>query len=181
VSAAADTLQPGQRRVTLADALAEIAAFERENKLAEASDLANRVLNAAPEHPHVLHMAGIVSYRQGRFDEAISRMEKSVRLAPDIALYPRNMCEIYRSTGRLDAALTSGRRAVELSPADSRAHFNLALIPTKGSSWTQQFRWRKRRWNWIRILPKHISKKPKRYCCQANLPRAGRVMNGASS
>jgi tetratricopeptide (TPR) repeat protein len=128
VSAAADTLQPGQRRVTLADALAEIAAFERENKLAEASDLANRVLNAAPEHPHVLHMAGIVSYRQGRFDEAISRMEKSVRLAPDIALYPRNMCEIYRSTGRLDAALTSGRRAVELSPADSRAHFNLALI-----------------------------------------------------
>ena len=128
VSAAADTLQPGQRRVTLADALAEIAAFERENKLAEASDLANRVLYAAPEHPHVLHMAGIVSYRQGRFDEAISRMEKSVRLAPDIALYPRNMCEIYRSTGRLDAALTSGRRAVELSPADSRAHFNLALI-----------------------------------------------------
>lgn len=128
MSADAEPLKPGQRRVTLADALAEIMEFERENRLGEADDLAIRVLNAAPEHPHVLHMAGIIAYRRGRFDEAISRMEKSVRLAPEVALYPRNMCEIYRSTGRLDAALSAGKRAVELSPEDSRAHFNLALI-----------------------------------------------------
>jgi hypothetical protein len=126
---AADTpLQPGQRRVTLGDALAEITAFERENKLDEADDLATRVLKAAPEHPHVLHMAGIIAYRKGRTVEAIARMEKSMQLAPNGALYPRNMCEIYRGAGRLDDALRSGQRAIELSPADSRAFFNLALI-----------------------------------------------------
>jgi tetratricopeptide (TPR) repeat protein len=121
-------LKPGQRRVTLADALTQIAALERENKLEEADDLANRVLKAAPEHPHVLHMAGITAYRRGRVDEAIARMEKSVQLAPNVALYPRNMCEIYRGAGRLDDALRAGQRAVELSPDDSRAYFNLALI-----------------------------------------------------
>ncbi len=123
-----DLLKPGQRRVSLADALAEISAFERDNKLDEADDLANRVLKAAPEHPHVLHMAGIVAYRKGRVAEAIERMEKSMRLAPNVALYPRNMCEIYRGAGRLDEALLVGKRAVELSPEDSRAYFNLALI-----------------------------------------------------
>jgi Tfp pilus assembly protein PilF len=128
MSGAETPLQPGQRRVTLADALTQIAAFERENKLEEADDLANRVLKAAPEHPHVLHMAGIAAYRRGRVDEAIARMEKSVKLAPNVALYPRNMCEIYRGAGRLDDALRAGQRAVELSPEDSRAYFNLALI-----------------------------------------------------
>jgi tetratricopeptide (TPR) repeat protein len=123
-----EALKPGQRRVTLADALAEISAFERDNKLDEADDLANRVLKAAPEHPHVLHMSGIVAYRKGRVEEAIARMEKSMELAPNVALYPRNMCEIYRGAGRLDDAVRVGRRAVELSPQDSRAYFNLALI-----------------------------------------------------
>jgi tetratricopeptide (TPR) repeat protein len=123
-----EALKPGQRRVSLADALAEISTFERENKLAEADDLAGRVLTAAPEHPHVLHMAGIVAYRRGRLEEAIERMEKSMQLEPKVALYPRNMCEIYRGAGRLDDALRMGLRAVELSPQDSRAHFNLALI-----------------------------------------------------
>ncbi len=121
-------LKPGQRRVTLADALAEISALERDNKLDEADDLAARVLKAAPEHPHVLHMAGIVAYRKGRLAEAIERMEKSMQLAPNVALYPRNMCEIYRGAGRLDDALRVGKRAIELSPEDSRAYFNLALI-----------------------------------------------------
>ncbi len=123
-----EVLKPGQRRVSLADALAEIAAFERDNRLDEADDLAARVLKAAPGHPHVLHMAGIVAYRKGRLSEAIERMEKSMQLAPSVALYPRNMCEIYRGAGRLDDALRVGLRATELSPEDSRAFFNLALI-----------------------------------------------------
>jgi len=121
-------LQPGQRRVALADAIGEISALEQANKLDEADDLAARVLAAMPEHPHVLHITGIVSYRKGRMAEAIERMEKSVRLAPNVALYPRNMCEVYRGAGRLDDAVAAGKRAVELSPNDSRAYFNLALI-----------------------------------------------------
>jgi Tfp pilus assembly protein PilF len=126
--AAQAPLQPGQQRVALADVVAQISTLEQSGKLDEADDLANRVLKAAPDHPHVLHLSGIILYRKGRIDEAIARMERSMELAPNVSLYPRNMCEIYRGAGRLDAAAAAGRRAIELAPEDSRAYFNLALI-----------------------------------------------------
>ncbi len=120
--------QPGKQVVPLAEALARLAALEQANKLAEADDLANRMLAAMPEHPHILHLAGIIAYRNGRVAQALERMEKSVALAPEAALYPRNMCEVYRGAGRLNDALRAGRRAVELAPQDARAYFNLSLI-----------------------------------------------------
>jgi regulator of sirC expression with transglutaminase-like and TPR domain len=120
--------QPGQVVMPLAEALDRLARLEQEGRLAEADDLASRMLAAMPEHPHILQMAGIVSHRLGRHEEAIARMEKSAALSPDTPLYPRNMCEIYRGAGRLDEALRAGLRAVELAPEDARSHFNLALI-----------------------------------------------------
>lgn len=123
-----EPLQPGQTRVALADVIGQISGLEAQGKLDEADDLATRVLIAVPEHPHVLHLSGIILYRKGKINEAIERMEKSMALAPNVALYPRNMCEIYRGAGRLDDAVNAGRKAIELSPQDSRAYFNLALI-----------------------------------------------------
>ena len=119
---------PGKVVVPLAEALARLSALEQAGKLAEADDLANRMLAAMPEHSHILHLAGIIAYRNGRVAQAVERMEKSEALAPEVALYPRNMCEVYRGAGRLDDALRAGRRAVELAPQDARAYFNLALI-----------------------------------------------------
>ncbi len=121
-----DFSQP--KTVPLAAALSELAALEQEGKLAAADDLANRMLDTMPNHPHILHLAGIVAHRNGRSAQAVERMERSERLAPEIAVYPRNMCEVYRSAGRLDDALRAGRRATALAPQDSRAFFNLALI-----------------------------------------------------
>ncbi len=126
--AAEAPLLPGQKRVALSDMINQISALEQAGKLDEADELANRVLAALPDHPHLLHISGIVAYRKGRVTQAIERMERSLQMAPNVPLYPRNMCEIYRGAGRLDDALAAGRRAVELAPQDSRAYFNLALI-----------------------------------------------------
>ena len=120
--------QEGKQVIPLADALARLAALEQANKLIEADDLANRMLAAMPEHPHILHLGGIIAYRNGRVAQAVERMEKSMALAPEAALYPRNMCEVYRGAGRLDDAVRAGQRAIALAPSDARAYFNLALI-----------------------------------------------------
>jgi len=122
------TQEAGKQVIPLSEALEKLARLERENNLAEADDLANRMLAAMPEHPHILHLAGIVAYRNGRVEQALERMEKAEATSPDMALYPRNMCEVYRGAGRLDDALRAGKRAVELAPNDSRAYFNRALI-----------------------------------------------------
>jgi len=120
--------KPVKRGVRLSEALIRLTALEHANRLSEADDLANRMLDAKPDHPHILHLSGIVAYRNGRTSQAIERMERAQLLAPDNALYPRNMCEVYRCAGRLDDALRAGQRAVQLAPSDSRALFNLALI-----------------------------------------------------
>lgn len=118
----------GNVKVTIGEILTEISNHERDGKLAEAEALAERVLQAAPEHPHVLHLSGIVAYRRGNIARAIERIEKSLALAPNVAVYPRNACEIYRGAGRLDDALAMALRAAELAPEDRAAHFNHALI-----------------------------------------------------
>src|ERR1700709_2351204 len=106
--------QPGKQVIPLSEALEKLSKLEQDNKLVEADDLATRMLAAMPEHPHILHLAGIVSYRNGRIAEAVERMEKSQTLAPQVALYPRNMCEVYRGAGRLEDAVRAGQRAIEL-------------------------------------------------------------------
>ncbi|MDE8344712.1 MAG: tetratricopeptide repeat protein, partial [Acidocella sp.] len=112
----------------VAQALKRLSRLEQSGQLADADRLADQMLAAMPTHPHILHLAGIIAHRNGRHAQAIARMEQAEALSPDTPLYPRNMCEIYRSAGRLDDALRAGHRAVELSPTDSRALFNLALI-----------------------------------------------------
>ncbi len=55
-------------------------------------------------------------------------MERAIRIGGDPALYLRNICEVYRTLGRLDDALAAGRRAAELAPTDPMALHNLAII-----------------------------------------------------
>lgn len=112
----------------LGQALTRLTRLEQSGRLAEADDLADRMLAAMPTHPHILHLAGIVAHRNGRTAQALARMEQAEALSPETPLYPRNMCEVYRSAGRLDDALRAGHRAIALAPNDSRALFNLALI-----------------------------------------------------
>ncbi|WP_174504025.1 tetratricopeptide repeat protein [Acidiphilium sp. C61] len=119
---------PRPMKTTVGEVLAEITALEQEGRLREAETLAARAAAAAPQHPHVLHIAGIVAHRAGDIPRAIELIETSLALAPDVALYPRNACDIYRSAGRLDDALAMALRAVELAPDDHLAHFNLAMI-----------------------------------------------------
>ncbi|MFT2093367.1 tetratricopeptide repeat protein [Acidiphilium multivorum] len=115
-------------KITVGEVLAEITALERDGRLEDAESLAERAVAASPGHPHILHLSGIVAYRRGNIPRAIERIEKSLVLAPEVAIYPRNACEIYRGAGRLDDALAMALRAVELAPEERAAHFNLALI-----------------------------------------------------
>ena len=116
------------QKVTLGEVFNELNFYEGENRLEEAEALAERVLRAVPDHPHVLHFAGLIAYRRGHLALATERMERSLALAPTASIYLRNISEIYRAAGRLDDALRMSRRAVELAPEDKKAHFNLALI-----------------------------------------------------
>jgi tetratricopeptide (TPR) repeat protein len=101
---------------------------ERNGNLAEADRLLNYILAVAPNQPDALHMSGIVAFRLGRHEEALAKMEQAVAHGVDIALYLRNICEVYRTLNRLDQAVAAAKRAVALAPSDPLCLHNLAVI-----------------------------------------------------
>jgi Flp pilus assembly protein TadD len=86
------------------------------------------LLAEAPDHHPALHLLGIVSFKESRFDDAVRLIERSIALAPMQALYYRNICEVYRVVGRFDEALIAGHRAASLTPNDVHCHHNLGVL-----------------------------------------------------
>ena len=112
----------------LADLLTEVSKFETSGKLREAEDLVEKILAQLPTHPHVVHLAGLIAYKRGKFPEAMALCKRSVELAPAQPLYFRNICEIYRSVGDIASAQAAASEATTLAPNDPCAWFNSALI-----------------------------------------------------
>jgi Glycosyltransferase family 9 (heptosyltransferase)/Tetratricopeptide repeat len=102
--------------------------YERSGKMEEADRLLKHILAVAPNQPDTLHMSGIVAFRLGRQQEALEKMEKAIEFGIDIALYLRNICEVYRTLNRLDDAVAAARRAAALAPSDPLCLHNLAVI-----------------------------------------------------
>jgi tetratricopeptide (TPR) repeat protein len=101
---------------------------EHHGNLQEADRLLNHILAVAPNQPDALHMSGIVAFRLGRHEEALAKMEQAIAHGVDIALYLRNICEVYRTLNRLDEAVESAQRAVAMAPSDPLSLHNLAVI-----------------------------------------------------
>ncbi len=114
--------------VPMAELFAIAAGQERAGNLEGADRLLNRILAVAPGQPDTLHLSGIVAFRLGRHEEALAKMEQAIALGVDVALYLRNICEVYRTLNRLDDAVIAAKRAVALAPNDPLCLHNLAVI-----------------------------------------------------
>jgi hypothetical protein len=77
---------------------------------------------------HPLHRLGVDHFRRGEIAQAINCIERAIAEVVDPAVCHRDLCEMLRLQGRLDAALDHGRRAVALDPDDCDAHYNLGLV-----------------------------------------------------
>ena len=75
---------PERRTVELTlDGAIELAiVLQKNGRLAGAADLFGHVLDRAPDHPRALHYAGVLAHQQGRSDEAVALIERSLGLEP---------------------------------------------------------------------------------------------------
>ena len=115
-------------RVPLVELFTIAAGYERAGNLQEADSLFSHILAVAPNQADSLHLSGLVAFRLGRLDEAVAKVEKAIQHGIDVALYLRNLCEIYRTLNRLDDAVAAGRRAMQLAPNDPLCLHNLAVL-----------------------------------------------------
>jgi len=119
---------PGSVGVPLAEVLRIANEYERGGRLADAKRLLDCILAASPNQGDALHLSGIVAFRTGDPAAALGFMEASLRHGIDTPLYLRNICEVYRTLGRLDDALAAAKRATTLAPADPLCLHNQAII-----------------------------------------------------
>lgn len=86
---------------------------------------AERVTTRYPGHLLGWRAAGKALLQLRRLPEAIDRLSRVVKLAPDEADAYNDLGSALYDVGRVDEAIASYRRAVELNPNASEAHSNL--------------------------------------------------------
>jgi Flp pilus assembly protein TadD len=114
--------------VAFGDLMALAGQLENRRAFVFADRLLDRALAVAPDQPDALHLSGIVAFRLGRREEALTKIERAIARGIDIRLYLRNISEVYRSLGRFDDALIAAVRATALAPDDPLCLHNLAVI-----------------------------------------------------
>jgi len=81
-----------------------------------------------PEDDLVWHDLALAMLGAGVPQLSVYCLERSVFLCPRVAVYRRNLGELYRRCGRLDDALASTQTALVLEPDVADVHYNLGVI-----------------------------------------------------
>src|SRR6478752_2363467 len=120
--------EPPTRELTLDEAVSLAILLQRNEHFVEAHEVYRRVLEMAPDHPRALHYAGVLAHQQGRNEEALALIARSVALVPDQADWYSNLGIVFQSEHRLDSAIDSYRRAIAIDPSHANAHNNLGVL-----------------------------------------------------
>ncbi len=98
-----------------------------QGNLAAAEALLLQVLAAEREQPDAMRLLGEVLADRGRFGEAITLLQRLLRLQPGNAPAHYAIGNAYRRAGSLDAAITAYRSSVALEPNFAGSHHGLGL------------------------------------------------------
>lgn len=90
-----------------------------------AEEICRRILDVEPDHPHALHVLGVIAHARGQHDVAVAQIRRAIRLKGDEAIFHDSLGIVLRRLGKLDEAVACYRRALELRPDYARALNNL--------------------------------------------------------
>ncbi len=91
-----------------------------------AEDSYAKALEIQSDHPHALHLLGVVHHQRGDHATAIELIERAVTLNPIFADAYINLGAAYFAAENITKAEFNFRRATELNPNSAEAHSNLA-------------------------------------------------------
>src|SRR5687767_12169514 len=74
---------PVPKPVSLPEAMEFVFRCLKYGEFDEAEEVCRKILAVAPDHPDALHYAGVLAHENGRTDEAITLIERSLAIAPD--------------------------------------------------------------------------------------------------
>ena len=97
----------------------------RSGRLERAETLYRQALNHDPANPDALHLIGVVAWQQGRFEQAVSYVERAIEGNGTVSTFHYSLGNAWQSLGNLANAIGSYSRAVELNGDHFDASLNL--------------------------------------------------------
>ncbi|MDR2757325.1 MAG: tetratricopeptide repeat protein [Planctomycetaceae bacterium] len=96
----------------------------RAGDLAGAEYLYRQILSENLSHAGAWHFLGTIFHKQGRYEESLQYVEKSIRLENSKSIFYNNYGVILLEIGKTDEAISAFQKALELDPhyADARAN-----------------------------------------------------------
>ncbi|CAN5402624.1 tetratricopeptide repeat protein [soil metagenome] len=109
--------------------LAQGLEHHRAGRLQQAEAIYRQILQQRPDEPEALNLLGVIALQVGRPDVAVQLLLKSVQKSPGFGSL-NNLGESLRYLGRLDEAIASYRRSLQMNPnhADAMANMGLAYF-----------------------------------------------------
>jgi tetratricopeptide (TPR) repeat protein len=111
--------------------------FERQGQLPQAEAAYRQIVADDPANHAAWHALGLLIFNTGNLPLAVQCIEAAVAVNGKVALYHRNLGEMYRRLGQLDRSAQAGRHATKLAPADLDAHYNLGLAYTDAKDYAK--------------------------------------------
>jgi predicted TPR repeat methyltransferase len=100
-----------------------------------------------------LHFAGVLAHQQGRDEQAVALIERSLELEPEQADWHSNLGIVLQDRLKLDESIAAYEHAIALDPDHANAHNNLGVVlRAKGKVTEAEAAYRAA----IRIDPGHV-------------------------
>ncbi len=114
---------------TTAQRLATAMQYHQAGRLADAEALYRSILQEAPEHPHALHLLGVLAHQSGRPKEAVELINQALLIHGPHPVFHSNLAAVYLSLGLLLEAEAHCREALRLDAnlPDAWANLGAAL------------------------------------------------------
>jgi tetratricopeptide (TPR) repeat protein len=100
---------------------------QQAGRLAEAEALYRGILQEAPQHPHALHLLGLLANQAGRHRDAIDLINRALAVHGPHPIFYSNLGVIHLDLGLLPETVAYCREAIRLQPDMPDAHNNLGL------------------------------------------------------
>jgi len=112
----------------------------QQGRLAIAEGICSELLARFPEDAEVAHFGGVLATHSGRFDVAIDRLGRCVRLQPRRARAYAALGFAQEQSGRVEEARKSFEAAVALEPTFAEALNGLGIVHQRAGRFADAFR-----------------------------------------
>lgn len=117
-----------QQRLSLADAYQLAARHYAAGDLREAETVGRQILQHVPDQPQTLHLLSVIAFQRDRVEEAARLAQAAVDAHDGDANFHIALAMAHKACGRIDAAVSSYGRALELDANHAGALNNLSNL-----------------------------------------------------